>query len=113
LAKSADGDADKTGSQIGLPKHRRTASRTEMVSDLSFFWSITLIGVVGAFGAKVLLLEIGTDTEHRAGPPLTLATMTGDNSIWFAGRLDAQGAASAMPGSRHSLLHDSLAQRWP
>ena len=111
LAESADRDADQTRPQIGLPKHCRAAGRTEMVSDLSAFGSITHIGVVGAFGAKVLLLEIGADSEHRASSPLTLAAMTGDNSIGLARCVDLQGAASTMRSSRHVSPHRESLRR--
>ena len=60
-----------------------------MVSDLSPFGGIAHIGVVGAFGAKVRVPEIGADAEHRTGPPLTLAAMAGDDGIGLTGCLDA------------------------
>src|SRR5262249_54181153 len=103
LAKSADGNPDKTGPQIGFPKHRRPASRTEMVSDLSAFGSITYISVVGTLGAKVLLLKIGADAKHRTGPPLTLAAMACDDGIGLVRCFDLQGAASTTRSSRHNV----------
>jgi len=72
VSEGADGNTDSVGSQIGLPKHRRAAGRTKMVSDLSPFRGITHKCVVGSVGADMLFLEVGSDVEHRAGPPLTL-----------------------------------------
>jgi len=61
-----------------------------MISDLSPFRCVTHIGVAGSFRMNVLFLEVGTDTEHRAGAPLTFATVAGDDGIGLAGHFDAQ-----------------------
>ena len=53
------------------------------------------------FGANMFLLEVGTDAEHRAGSPLTLAAVAGDDGIGIGGNFDTQGTARAMRGSRH------------
>jgi hypothetical protein len=50
----------------------------------------------------MLPLEVGPHAEHRAGAPLTLATMAGDDGIGIGGYFDTQGTTRAMRGSRHS-----------
>jgi hypothetical protein len=57
-----------------------------------------------SFGANMFPLVKGTNAEHRAGPPLTLATMTGDDGIGIGGCFGTQGTATAMCGFRHSIL---------
>ena len=61
-----------------------------MIADLPPFRGVTHIGVAGSFRMNVLFLEVGTDTEHRAGAPLTFATVAGDDGIGLAGHFDAQ-----------------------
>jgi len=48
---------------------------------------------------NMLSLEVGTNAEHRAGSPLTLAAMAGDHGIGIGGYFDTQGTATAMRGS--------------
>jgi hypothetical protein len=52
-----------------------------MVPQLSPLLAVTDVNFVRSFAANVLFLKIGADAEHRAGPPLTLATMARDNGI--------------------------------
>jgi len=58
----------------------------------------------------MVFFEIGTDAEHRTGPPLTLSTMARDDGIGLAGYFDTQGAARALRSSRHHpLRHEWVA----
>jgi len=104
VIKSTDGNTDVVWPQVGLPKHRRSACRAEMHLDLSPLLSVADIHFGWLFGANTFPLENGTDAEHRARPPLTLATMAGGYSIGIGGCFDTQGTATAMRGSRHSAL---------
>src|SRR5215469_15562932 len=85
IMKSTDCNADMVWPQVGLPKHRRSACRAEMHSDLSSFLPVTDINFGGSFGANMFLLEKGNNAEHRAGPPLTLATMADAYGIGIGG----------------------------
>jgi hypothetical protein len=60
---------------------------------------------------NMLSLEVGTNAEHRAGSPLTLAAMAGDHGIGVGGYFDTQGTATAMRGSRHSTPPSSSVAR--
>jgi hypothetical protein len=60
-----------------------------MHPELSPLLPITDIDFEGAFGANMLPLEKGTHAEHRAGAPLTLAAMAGDDGIGIGGYFDA------------------------
>jgi hypothetical protein len=73
-----------------------------MHSDLSSLLPVADIDFGGAFGANMFLLEKGNNAEHRAGSPLTLATMADAYSIRIGGYFDAQGTTRAMRGSGHS-----------
>src|SRR6516165_10896050 len=99
--KSTDGNADTIWPNVGLPKHRRSARRAEMRPYFSSLLPVTDIDFGGSFGANMLLLEKGNNAEHRAGSPLTLATMADAYNIRIGGYFDAQGTATAMRGSRH------------
>jgi len=58
----------------------------------------------------MLLFVVGTDIEHRARPPLTLAAMAREDGIGLAGYFDTQGAARALRSSRHHpLRHEWVA----
>jgi len=109
--KGTDGNHDMVWPQVGFPKHRRSACRAEMRPDLSPLLPVADIDLGGSFGANVLPLEIGTNAEHRAGPPLTLATMADAYNIRIGGYFDAQGTARAMGGSRHDTFSDPGAAR--
>ena len=100
--KSTDGNADVVWHHVGLPKHRRSARRAKMHPDLSSLLPIADIDFGRPFSANVFLLEEGANLEHRARPPLTLATMADAYDIGIGGCLDTQGTAAAMRGSRHS-----------
>jgi hypothetical protein len=73
-----------------------------MHPNLSSLLPVTDIDFGGAFGANMLLLEKGNNAEHRAGSPLTLATMADAYNIRIGGYFDAQATATAMRSSRHS-----------
>jgi hypothetical protein len=60
------------------------------------------IDVGRSCGANMFLLVEGKNAEHRAGLPLTLATMAGAYNIRISGYFDAQGTARAMGSSSHS-----------
>src|SRR5215831_6773209 len=100
--KSTDGNADMVWLQVGLPKHCRSARRAKVHPNLSSFLPVADIDVGRSFGANMFLLVEGTNAEHRAGSPLTLATMADAYNIWIGGYFDAQGTTRAMRGSRHS-----------
>ena len=102
VIKSTDGNTDLVWPQVGLPKHRRSACRAEMHPDLSPLLSVADIDLGWSIGANMLPLEKGNNAEHRAGPPLTLATMAGAYGIGIAGHLDTQGTTGTMRGSRHN-----------
>ena len=72
-----------------------------MHPNLSSLLPVTDIDFGGAFGANMLLLEKGNNAEHRAGSPLTLATMADAYNIRIGGYFDAQATATAMRSSRH------------
>src|SRR6516165_4300889 len=100
--KSTDGNTDVVWPQVSLPKHRRSACRAEMHPDLSPLLSVAGIDFRWTIRANMLPLEKGNNAEHRAGPPLTLATMAGAYGIGIAGHLDTQGTTGTMRGSRHN-----------
>jgi len=102
VIKSTDGNTDLVWPQVGLPKYRRSACRAEMHPDLSPLLSVADIDLGWSIGANMLPLEKGNNAEHRAGPPLTLATMAGAYGIGIAGHLDTQGTTGTMRGSRHN-----------
>jgi hypothetical protein len=60
-----------------------------MRPDLSPLLPIADIDFGRSFGANMLLLEKGTDAEHRTGSPLTLATMADTHNIRIGGYFDA------------------------
>src|SRR6201998_3600592 len=100
--KSTDCNADMVWPQVGLPKHRRSARRAKMHPNLSSLLPVADIDVGRSFGANTLLLEEGDNAEHRAGAPLTLATMADADGIRIGGYFDAQGTTRAMRGSSHN-----------
>jgi hypothetical protein len=73
-----------------------------MHPNLSSILPVADIDFGGAFGANMLPLEEGDNAEHRAGSPLTLATMADAYNIRIGGYFDGQGTTRAMRGSRHS-----------
>ena len=79
--KSTDCNADMIRPQVGLPEHRRSTCRAKLLPELSSLLPVADIDFGGSFGANMLPLEIGTNTEHRTGSPLTLATMARDDGI--------------------------------
>jgi hypothetical protein len=93
-----DCNADMVWPQVGLPKHRRA----KMHPNLSPLLPIADIDFGGSFGVNMLPLEVGTNAEHRAGSPLTLAAVAGDDGIGIGGYFDTQGTTRALRGSRHS-----------
>ena len=99
--KAADCYADVVRPQVGIPEHCGSTRRAEVLSELSSLLPIADIDVGRSFGANMLPLEVGTHAEHRAGSPLTLAAMAGDDGIRIGGDFDTQGTATAMRGSRH------------
>src|SRR6516162_11368279 len=99
--KSTDGNADMVWPQVGLPKHRRSARRAEMRPYFSSLLPVADIDFGRSLGAKMFPLEEGSDAEHRAGSPLTLATMADGYGIGIGGCFDTQGTAAAMRGFRH------------
>src|SRR5208282_462279 len=109
--KSTNGNDDMVRPQVGLPKHRRSACRAEMHPELSTLLPVADIDFGRSFGANMLLLEIGTNAEHRARSPLTLATMAGGDDIGIGGCFDTQRTATAMRGSRHGTPPLSRAAR--
>jgi hypothetical protein len=100
--ESADSNADVVWPQVGIPEHRRSARQAEVLSELSSLLPIADIDFGVPFGVNMLPLEVGTNAEHRAGSPLTLAAMAGDHGIGIGVYFDTQGTATAMRGSRHS-----------
>src|SRR6516162_636950 len=100
--KSTDGNADTIWPSVGLPKHRRSARRAKMRSNLSPLLPVADIDVGRSLGANMFFLEEGSNAEHRTGSPLTLATMAGAYNIRIGGYFDAQGTTRAMRGSRHN-----------
>jgi hypothetical protein len=66
-----------------------------MVFELSSFLTVADIDLVRSFGANMLFLVVCADAEYRAGPPLTLATMAGDDGFGIGRYFDTQGAAAA------------------
>src|SRR5215472_15026349 len=108
--ESADSNADVVWPQIGIPEHCRSACWAEVLSELSSLLPIADIDFGRSFGANMFLLEIGTYAEHRAGSPLTLATMAGDYGNGISGYFDTQGTARAMRGSCHGTPPSSVAK---
>ena len=102
--ESADSNADVVRPQVGIPEHCRSACRAEVLSELSSLLPIADMDFGGPFHVNMLPLEIGTNAEHRAGSPLTLAAMAGDHGIGIGGYFDTQGTARAMRGSRQLPL---------
>ena len=102
VAESTDGNADMVWPQVGIPEHRRSACRAEVLSELSSLLPIADIDFGRPFGVNMLPLEVGTHAEHRAGSPLTLATMADAYNIRIGGYFDTQGTATAMRGSSHN-----------
>src|SRR6516225_4789798 len=72
VMKSTDGNTDLVWPQVGLPKHRRSACRAEMHSDLSPLLSVADIDLGWSIRANMLPLEKGNNAKHRAGPQRTL-----------------------------------------
>ena len=107
VAESTDGNADMVWPQVGIPEHRRSACRAEVLSELSSLLPIADIDFGRPFGVNMLPLEVGTNAEHRAGSPLTLAAMAGDHGIGIGGYFDTQGTATAMRGSPTEHRHPS------
>src|SRR6516225_2649760 len=101
VMKSTDCNADMVRPQIGFPKHCRSACRAEMHLDLSTLLPVAYIDFGRSLGPNMFPLENGTDAEHRARPPLTLATVAGGYGIGIGGHFDPQGTAAAMRGFRH------------
>jgi hypothetical protein len=102
--KSTDGNTDTIWPNVGLPKHRCSAHRAEMRPYFSSLLPVADIDVGRSFGANMFLFVEGTNAEHRAGPPLTLATMAGTYDFRIGGYFDAQGTTRAMRGSRQLPL---------
>src|SRR5215831_15132383 len=108
VAESTDGNADMVWPQVGIPEHCRSACWAEVLSELSSLLPIADIDFGRPFGVNMLPLEVGTHAEHRAGSPLTLAAMAGDDGIRIGGYFDAQGTTRAMRGSRHRPLRHQV-----
>jgi hypothetical protein len=87
--KSTDGNADTIWPNVGIPEHCRSARRAEMRSYFSSVLPVADIDFGGAFGANMFLLVEGTNAKHRAGAPLTLATMADAYNIRIGGYFDA------------------------
>jgi len=111
--KSTDGNTDVVWPQVSLPKHRRSACRAEMHSDLSPLLSVADIDLGWSIRANMLPLEKGNNAKHRAGPPLTLATVAGTYDIGIGGHFDTQGTTRTVRGSRHSTPPSSIGLRFP
>ena len=109
--ESTDCYAHMVWPQVGLPEHCRSACRAEVISELSTLLPIADINFGRPFGVNMLLLEVGTHAEHRAGSPLTLATVAGDYRIGIGRYFDTQGTATAMRGSRHNTPPSSSVVR--
>ena len=75
VMKSTDCNTDVVRPQVGLPEHRRSACWAKMHPDLSPLLPVADIDFGWPFGANIFPLEKRTQAEHRARPPLTLATM--------------------------------------
>src|SRR6516165_422602 len=75
VIKSTHCNADIIRPQVGFPKHSRSARRAKMHPNLSSLLPVADIDFGRSFGANSLILEKGDNAEHRAGSPLTLATM--------------------------------------
>ena len=99
--KSTNGNADVVRPQVGFPKHRRSACRAKMHPDLSSLLPVADIDFGRSIRANMLLLEKGNNAEHRAGPPLTLATVADAYGIGIGRCFDTQGTAAAMRSSCH------------
>jgi len=99
--ESADSNTDVIRPQVGIPEHCRSTRRAEVLSQLSSLLPIADIDFGGPFGVNMLLLEVCTNAEDRAGSPLTLAAMARDHGIGIGRYFDTQGTATAMGGSRH------------
>ena len=102
VTESTDGNADMVRPQVGIPEHCRSTCRAEVLYELSSLLPIADIDFGRPFGVNMLPLEVGTNAEHRAGSPLTLATMAGNDGIGIGGYFDTQGTTTAMRGSRRS-----------
>jgi hypothetical protein len=102
VMKSADGNPNMVWPQVGLPKHRRPASRAEMHPNLSSFLPVADIDGGWSLGANMFLLEKGDNAEHRTGSPLTLATVADAYNSRIGGYFDTQGTTRAMRSFRHS-----------
>jgi hypothetical protein len=113
VMKSTNGNADMARPQVGLPKHRRSACRAKMHPDLSSLLPVADIDFGRSIRANMHPLEKGNNAEHRAGPPLTLATMAGAYGIGIGGHFDTQGTTRTMRGSRHSTPPSSTGLRFP
>jgi len=88
--KSTDCNTDVVRPQVGLPEHRRSACWAKMHPDLSPLLPVAHIDFGWPFGVNIFPLEKRTDAEHRARPPLTLATMADAYDIGLGGCLDTQ-----------------------
>jgi len=113
VMKSTDGNTDVVWPQVSLPKHRRSACRAEMHPDLSPLPTVADIDLGWSLRANMLPLEKGNNAQHRAGPPLTLATMAGAYGIGIGGYFDTQGTTRTVRGSRHSTPPSSTGLRFP
>ena len=113
VMKSTDGNTDVVWPQVGLPKHRRSACRAEMHPDLSPLLSVADIDFGRSFGANMFPFEKGNNAEHRAGLPLTLATMADAYGIGIGGHFDTQGTTRTMRGTRHNTPPSSIGFRFP
>ena len=111
--KSTDGNTDVVWPQVSLPKHRRSACRAEMHPDLSRLLSVADIDFGWPIRANMLTLEKGNNAEHRAGAPLTLATMAGAYGVGIGGHFDTQGTTRTTRGSRHSTPPSSIGLTFP
>jgi hypothetical protein len=60
-----------------------------MRPNLSPLLPVADIDVGRSFGANMVLFEEGNNAEHRAGSPLTLATMADAYNIRIGGYFDA------------------------
>jgi hypothetical protein len=99
--------------QVSLPKHRRSACRAEMHPDLSPLLSVADIDFGWSIRVNMRPLEKSNNAEHRAGPPLTLATMAGAYGIGIGRHFDTQATTGTMRGSRHSTPPSSTGLRFP
>ena len=97
-------NADHRRQGVGLPVDRRPAVRTKVAADLSparpiarkFFWRAGNANGVGRIKRA--------DAKWRAGPSLTVETMTGDNQLGWSWQRQRNGAATALGISHYGIL---------